>query len=64
VAADQGQNEERKNFMMPKFENPLEKREKFAVSLRKKKTEEIIKQKRRKIMQGSKVKQQFQGSSG
>ena len=55
--------QERRNFMKRKrnisnlhisiaqFENPLEKREQFAVSLRKKKTQEIVKAKRRKIIE-------------
>ena len=44
------------------FENPLEKREQFAVSLRKKKTQEIVKAKRRKIIEAlSKGKKQYSG---
>jgi hypothetical protein len=66
--------QERKNFMKRKynllssiyitaqFENPLEKREQFAVSLRKKKTQEIVKAKRRKIIEAlSKGKKQYSG---
>jgi hypothetical protein len=37
-----------------KFDNPLEKREQFAVSLRKQKKQEIIRQKRLKINRVSK----------
>ena len=33
------------------FTDPLKKREEFAVSLRKQKTKQIIKEKRRKIME-------------
>lgn len=42
---------QRKNFMQDTFsgENTLQKREEFAVSLRKQKTKQIIDQKRRKI---------------
>ena len=40
----------------------MEKREKFAVSLRKKKTQEIVKAKRRKIIEAlSKGKSQYSG---
>lgn len=35
---------------LAQFENTLEKREKFAVSLRKKKTQEAVMAKRRKIV--------------
>jgi len=59
--------EERKNFMkriVPQFlvnfqshiaayQDPLKKREEFAVSLRKKKTTEIINAKRRRLIQGA-----------
>lgn len=34
--------QDRKNFMVPQFEDPLMKREQFAVNLRKKKQQEII----------------------
>ena len=36
--------------MKPQFDDPLQKREQFAVNLRKKKQQEIIQQKRRKIV--------------
>ena len=39
------------HISIAQFENPLEKREQFAVSLRKKKTQEIVKAKRRKIIE-------------
>ena len=39
----------RKGFMQSVESDPLRKREKFAVSLRKKKKDEIIKQKRDKL---------------
>ena len=42
---------ERKNFMKPEFKEPMEKRVQFAVELRKKKTQKLIENKRRKIMQ-------------
>ena len=55
--------EERKNFMKRKWSNPqifiaayqdpLKKREEFAVSLRKKKTSEIINAKRRRLGGGA-----------
>jgi hypothetical protein len=57
--------EERKNFMKRKllgftyfliiaaYQDPLKKREEFAVSLRKKKTTEIINAKRRRLIGGS-----------
>ncbi|TNV74065.1 hypothetical protein FGO68_gene12213 [Halteria grandinella] len=45
--------DDRKNFMKPSYQDPLKKREDFAVSLRKKKTTEIINAKRRR-MYGSK----------
>jgi len=44
--------EERKNFMKPAYQDPLKKREEFAVSLRKKKTTEIINAKRRRLIGG------------
>ena len=37
--------------MKPEFENPIVKREQFAVNLRKKKTQDRVQAKRRKIMQ-------------
>ena len=51
------------NFVvLAQFENPVEKREKFAVSLRKKKTQEIVKAKRRKIIEAlSKGKSAYSG---
>ena len=49
-------------YITAQFENPLEKREQFAVSLRKKKTQEIVKAKRRKIIEAlSKGKKQYSG---
>jgi hypothetical protein len=57
--------EERKNFMKRKwlkprshltiaaYQDPLKKREEFAVSLRKKKTTEIINAKRRRLIGGA-----------
>jgi hypothetical protein len=39
----------RKNFLKPESENILQKREQFAVSLRKEKTKSIVQLKRRKI---------------
>jgi hypothetical protein len=49
-------------YISAQFENPLEKREQFAVSLRKKKTQEIVKAKRRKIIEAlSKGKKQYSG---
>ena len=43
---------DKKNFMLPEIQNNLlDKREKFAINLRKKKTKEIVIEKRRKIMQ-------------
>jgi len=42
--------EQRKQFMMPVFGDPLKKREEFAVSLRKSKTKGLIEAKRRKWM--------------
>ena len=65
--------EEHKNFMQGKqflnftnlyiisveFTDPLKKREQFAVSLRKEKTKEIIREKRRKIMESLQKQQAF-----
>ena len=44
---------QRKNFLIPEMEadQVLKKREEFAINLRKKKTKDMIKQKRRKIAQ-------------
>jgi hypothetical protein len=42
---------ERKNFMKPMFKEPLVNRENFAVSLRKKKTQNAVAEKRRKLME-------------
>ena len=46
-----GTKPERMNFMAPQFpaDETLRKREEFAVSLRKKKTKNLVQQKRRKI---------------
>ncbi|CDW81557.1 karyopherin alpha [Stylonychia lemnae] len=45
---DDSRTEERKNFMKPTYQDPLKKREQFAVSLRKQKTNDIIVAKRRR----------------
>jgi len=52
-SANGGNTAPRKNFLMPEFsgDQVLKKREEFAVNLRKKKTKEMIQQKRRKIAQ-------------
>jgi len=42
---------ERQNFMKPNNADPLKKREDFAVSLRKKKKNEIIQGKRRRLQE-------------
>jgi exonuclease VII large subunit len=42
------------NFLVATFEDPMKKREDFAVSLRKKKTHDLINAKRRKLMTASK----------
>ena len=41
--------EDKRNFMQPFMDNPLKKREEFATSLRKKKRNEKIAAKRRKL---------------
>lgn len=46
--------EDKKNFMKPAFNDPLAKRENFAVSLRKKKTQQAIHEKRRKLAENMK----------
>ena len=43
--------EERKNFMLPENVDSLQKREAYAVSLRKQKKDAIIQAKRRKMME-------------
>jgi len=40
----------RKNFMKPMFEDPMKKREEFAMRTRKKKTHDLISAKRRNLM--------------
>ena len=39
--------------MKPTYDNPIGKREQFAVSLRKKKTQDALKAKRRRIFENS-----------
>ena len=46
------------------FENTVEKREQFAVNLRKKKTQEIVKAKRRKIIEAMSSKSKAVVSNG
>ena len=41
----------RANFMAPQFQDSLKKREEFSISLRKKKKEEIIQSKRKRLLQ-------------
>jgi len=42
--------DDRKQFMKPHFADPLKKREEFSVTLRKKKHQEIIHAKRRRML--------------